>query len=476
MKNANDLHQPSYMPPTGLRGTLSNVAAPLFLVIVAVVIAMVLLNSPPDVPKSKRRGLAPVVGVAELISHEASVFVDAYGTVVPSQDIRIIPEVTGRIVELNSHLEQGGLIASGDLLVKIDPTDYDIAVAQAQADLEFAEHEVARIHARIESLRGRGRQIDVEIENLKWNADRLGTLAERNSAAESEARDAKTKLDSQRAARQTLEAEIAEQRRAVESAVATVRVAQRRLEAANLELQRTVVRAPFDALVLTENVEKGQLVGPQTSMARMIATDEFWIEAAIPIARLPDVRFAIDHGENASRVTVRLAAGGDALIREGIALRPLGDLEPLGRMARVLVSIKDPLLRHGTEREAGPRVLLGTYVRLQIESGTIEGVYAIPRKALRENDRIWVRDANGKLAIRPVSIVWRRYDDVLVRDGLKPGDQLVTTHLASVVPGMPLRVRPDSPESAIASSPTPEPSQPEVDGEAVADEPNGTRQ
>ncbi|HNO77867.1 MAG TPA: HlyD family efflux transporter periplasmic adaptor subunit [Phycisphaerae bacterium] len=430
-----------------------NLGLPILLVVAAVAIGAVLISSPPNVPKSQPESLAPVVGVAELVKEDFPVFVNAYGTVVPSRELRIIPEVAGRIVELNKSLEPGGILKQGELLFRIDPTDYEIAVAQAEADLDVANHETAQIRARIDSLESRGEQIDVEIGYLKWNADRVGGLAEQNSAGESEARDASTKLASQRAARQTLNAEIAEQHRAVESAAANVRVLERRLEVAKLALARTEVIVPFDALVVSEGVEVGQRVGPQAAIATLVSTDEFWTEAAIPVARLRDLRFANDYPDNPSRVTVSMStstmSSGDNTVEwTGLALRPLGNLDPLGRMATVLVAIKDPLSLSNSAADnpqnSVQRVLLGSYVRLRIDSGTLNDVYSIPRKALRENDRVWVRDAEGLLAIRPVKIVWRRQDDVLVRNGFKPDDMLVTTHLASVVPGMPLRVREDS--------------------------------
>jgi len=454
------LHDVEHSPaaPSGVRGTLSNIAVPIVLIVAATGIGAALLSSPPHIPKSEPGTLAPVVGLAELVPQDTEVFVEAYGTVVPSREIRVTPEVSGRIIELNERLEPGGLLSAGELLFRIDPTDYRIAVDQAEADLSVTQHGVAQLEARIETLRSRGRQLDVEIAYSRWNAERLGRLAEQNSAGESEAREAGTSLESQRAARRTLDAEIAEQERAVESAAAGVRVAERRLEAARLALRRTEVTVPFDSLVVSESIEIGQLVGPQTAVARLVATDEFWAEAVIPVARLEDVRFALDHPDSPSLVAVSQATGDGGSVLEGVALRPLGSLDPLGRMARVLVSIRDPLGladdRQGPER----RLFLGSYLRVRIEAGTLQGVFSIPRKGLRENDRVWVRDAGGRLAIRPVRIVWRRHDDVLVRDGFEPGDRLVTTHLASVVPGMPLRVRDGASAAAEAASrPTSEP-------------------
>ncbi|MCB9849852.1 MAG: HlyD family efflux transporter periplasmic adaptor subunit [Phycisphaerales bacterium] len=426
--------------PSGVHGGIANVVVPLLLVVAAVGIGAVLISTPPHVPKSNPEALAPVVGIAELVPQDAQVYVDAFGSVVPSRQTRIMPEVGGRVVELSPNLDDGGLVAEGEVLFKIDPADYEIAVAQAQADLEVARLEASRMRARIDAQKSRGKQLEIEIAYLQWNAERYGRLAEDNSAANAESRDAVTQLESQRAARQTLNAEIAEQEKAVESAEAGIRVVERRVEAAQLALDRTTVTAPFDAIVVSENVEKGQLVSPQTAIATLAATDEFWAEAAIPVERLRDLRFAVENSDSPSRVKVFLATGGDAIVRDGVALRPLGNLDALGRMAQVLVSIRDPLGLTGSGG-AAERVLLNSYVRLQIESGTLHDVYAIPRKALRENDRVWVRDTDGQLAIRPIDIVWRRHDDVLVRHAFEDGDMLVTSHLASVVPGMPLRIR-----------------------------------
>lgn len=429
--------------PRGLHGIASNIALPLVLIVAAIGLGAILLETPPEVAKSSPEKLAAVVSVQPLVANDVPVFIEAFGNVVPSREIRIIPEVSGRIVELNDKLIPGGLIEDGAPLFRIDPADYEIAVAQAEADLDVAKNEAARIRAGIEVLRGRGKQLDVEIAYLQWNADRLGKLAERNSAGQSESRDATTKLESQLAARKSLDAEIAEQQKAADAAMSQSRVAERRLESARLMLKRTTVSAPFDAIVVSESVEKGQLVGSSSSVAALAATDEFWAEASIPMSRLHDVRFAVEGSDNPSHVEIHMTTGDDDIVREGIALRPLGNLDPQGRMAQVLVSIRDPLGLAG-ETSAARRILLDSYVRLKIDAGVLKNVYSIPRKALRENDRIWVRDGGGDLAIRPVHVVWRRHDDVLVYNGFKNDDQLITSHLASVVPGMPLNIRADS--------------------------------
>jgi hypothetical protein len=112
-------------------------------------------------------------------------------------------------------------------------------------------------------------------------------------------------------------------------------------------------------------------------------------------------------------------------------------------MARVVISVDDPLNLQGDARLS--RLPLGSYVSLEIEAGIFEEIIAVPRFALRENNQVWTVDQEKRLHIRPVEVVWRRNDDVLVRTAFPTGEQAITSHLSSVIPGMPVRIAPSQP-------------------------------
>ena len=424
---------------------------PLLLVIAAIGTGVVLLKTPPVVPRSERPITAAVVGLAELVPQRVPVFVQAFGSVVAARETRVQAEVAGRIVSMHEGLTDGGLIGAGETLLELDKADYEIALDEATAEVEVARRTVDGIRAGVASLRARARQIEAELDFLSWNLERLGDLSAQDQAAEAEARDAQSKYVSQKAALIASQAQTVEQERLVDRAVAQAAVAESRLRAARLALARTTLTAPFDAVVLSESVEVGQLVRLQDTVATLAATDVFWVEAAIPVARLKELRFSDGTALNGSAVKVTLVTGGDSVSRDGVTLRTLGQLDPEGRMAKVLIAIEDPLRLRAAVRDRDDAILLGSYLHLSVAAGTLEDVYTIPRYALRENSRIWVRDAKRQLAIRDVEVVWRRQDDVLIRDGFQAGDQLVTTHLASVVPGMPLSVR-EEPTAAPAAT------------------------
>ncbi len=132
----------------------------------------------------------------------------------------------------------------------------------------------------------------------------------------------------------------------------------------------------------------------------------------------------------------------------------MGDLDPEGRMARLLVVVDDPLnLRSPLQAQTGNhrnrkkdihqaeggRILIGSYVKVRIDAGTFDGVYSIPRQALREGGVVWVQDSRNTFRIRPVQVVWREKDEILVNADLKEGDKLILSRLQSPLPGMVLQ-------------------------------------
>jgi multidrug efflux pump subunit AcrA (membrane-fusion protein) len=121
-------------------------------------------------------------------------------------------------------------------------------------------------------------------------------------------------------------------------------------------------------------------------------------------------------------------------------MRLLGDLEHLGRMARLIVRVPDPL---GLERsDAVLPLLLGSYVRVEIEAGAVEDVLSIPWSALREGHRIWLVDSEQRVQIRDATVVWRRPDSVLIANALDPGDEIVLSGLRVALPGLEVDARP----------------------------------
>ncbi len=333
---------------------------------------------------------------------DEQVTVPAMGIVGAAQSVVVQPQVSGRIVEQSPQLRRGGRFRTGDVMLRIDPRDYELAIDQQQAAVERARYELA-----VE----RGRQT---IARREWE------LLEAEGAAGVADRELALRIPHLRNAEASL--------RAAESALAR----------AELDLERTTITAPFNAFVKDEIVDLGQLISPQTPVATLIGTDQFWVDVAVPVDRLGWIPIPTTQGPGGSPAVIEHSTGArGAIKRRGHVLCLCGDVDPVGRMARLLVAVDDPFDLSGGN--GGLPLLLGAYVRVGIEGSTLEGVYVVPRTAMHDGDRVWVMDEADRLAVRPVTVAWRREDDVLISGGLEDGDRVVMTNLPSAVPGMWLR-------------------------------------
>lgn len=344
------------------------------------------------------------------------------GLVEPARAVALSAQVGGLVTRLHPALAVGGLVAEGDRLAQLDPTDYQIAVQEAQARVTIAEQEV-----QLEA----GRR---EVALKEWEA--MGKR--RAGKVDDGARERATRVPQQRVAE------------------ANLKVAQSALQRARVALGRATLKAPFNAIVLSESLEVGQLVGPGAPVAQLVGTDAYWVKVAVPSAELEWLTVPTAEGERGSRAVVRYDIGDRVVEREGAVVRLLGQLETTGRMAQVVVEVPAPT--QGAER--GEALLLGAQVEVRLEGRPVDGVLELPRVALRNDHAVWVFGPDskltppaperalatptarrGRLVVKPVTVVRRREDTVLVRvgEGLSPDDEVVVSRIATPVQGMLLR-------------------------------------
>ena len=345
-------------------------------------------------PKPPQRPPAPISPLVEVMAAQAgpeTVLVRVLGTVVPSRKTDIRAEVAGIVREVAPGFLPGATVSKGSALIRLEAEDFRLDVAARQADLDSAK-------AALELELGYQKVARHELELLQKNNKDLDETALALRAPQ------------------------------LAQARAKVLQAETALAQARLDLTRTTVTAPFTALVLEKNVEVGSRVGVSDTLASLVDASEYWVEAAIPVDRLPWVFLP---GKDAPGSVVHVRSQASGAEREGRILRLRGDLEDQGRLARVLVTLPKPL-----ETKPAP-ILLGEYVRLDIEGRRLDSVVRLPRAALRENDTVWtVR--NATLDIRSVNVAWRDTETVLVQAGLEPGELVVTSDLATPIQDMPV--------------------------------------
>lgn len=379
---------------------------PFIVLLLAVGAAVGLYKTSPTTKKAVPKRPVPLVQTAEVNPGREKVFVEAFGTVIPAEKITLQSEVEGRIISQHPELVPGGFISRDDIAIQIDPAEYELRVREYRAELEEAMFE-----------------LDLE-QGKQVIAEREWKLMEKELDAREEGKSLALREPHLRLVR------------------AKVDKAKSRLAAAELELKRTTVRAPFNALVLEEFIDRGQLVSRQTPLATLAGTDQFWVRVSIPVAVLNRISLPVETGQTGAAAQITFEpVNGTTIVRSGHVLRIMGDLDPEGRMARVLIVINDPLNLHAGDRahQGEGRVLLGSYVKVRIDAGFFDSVYSIPRQALREGDVIWVQDSESQLQVRPVHVVWRRQNEVLVNSDLKQGDKLILSRLQAPLPGMTVK-------------------------------------
>ena len=224
--------------------------------------------------------------------------------------------------------------------------------------------------------------------------------------------------------------------------------AKSRLRKAQLNLRRTILRAPFNALVLNESVEKGQLINTQSSVATLVGTDEFRVQVSVPIRQLEWIAFPdAGHTQGSLVRVIRERGSGEPVVRYGTVVELLGEVTQNGRMARVLVSLADPLELEKPARVRRP-LLLGEYVRVEIEGPELHDVIVLPRDVIREGTRVWIKNSENQLDVRPVEVVLSRKDTVLISQGLRDGEEIITSQVPAAIPGLLLQTLDEPPSSA----------------------------
>lgn len=362
--------------------------------------------------------VAPMVETITVHSQTRPVTLRLQGQVMPARQLMLLPEVGARIVWHDDELVPGGIVKKGQVLVRLNPRDYQLAVSQTHA-------QVATQELTLQMERSRGKIAQKEWQLFQEGNDATPDVPDPDSLA--------LRGPQMRSAQVALQA------------------ARSNLSKAQLMLSRTTLTAPFDAVVQAESVELGALVGPQTPLVTLVGTDAFWVQISLPIDKL---RFLdLPSGDQpGSSAEVWVDAGDGRISRRGTVVRLLGDLDPVGRMARVLVEVPDPLglvAQHGNAASAsneavglpqsGLPLLLGSFANVAVSGKTLDNVIELPRRALQPGDLVYVLDDKDQLEIRKAIVLWSSVETVLVRGGLRDEDRVVVSPIAAPVVGMKLR-------------------------------------
>lgn len=386
---------------------------PLIIVAAGIGIAVRMIKSKPAPKRTEPVDHGVLVELAQASTQARQVNLTAQGSVSAAERVVLQPQVAGSVTWVNEKLTTGGLVTKGEPLVRIDRRDYEIAldqrratVSQARAQLNIEEGQQRVAQREWELFKDRAAQGDVDA-SLALRAPQR-QIAEVNLKA-AEAGELKAKLD----------------------------------------LDRTTIRAPFNAYVQAENVEIGQTVSAQSQLATLVGTDAYWVQVSVPVDKLGFIAVPGVNATQGAPAIVHQQHGAVRVERKGRVLRLLPEVDPVGRMARVLVEISDPMNLAASQAERGIPLMMGAVVSVDITGRDEASVAVVPRSAVHNGDSIWVY-ADGTLDIRNIESVWGDEESVWISSGIQPGESYVVSRIATPIQGMKLRTEAAKPTMAAA--------------------------
>jgi RND family efflux transporter MFP subunit len=353
--------------------------------------------------KEVKESRGALVEVQSVQKRDLPVVVTGTGTVGPSQEASITTQVGGKVTYLAPGFVVGGLFAKGDLLFKIEDTDYRLTIDKAKAALTKAEFDLAMVEGQ------------ARVARIEWDRLKHEEKSDPNPLVLYEPQ--------------------------LKNARANVEAAKAALAQTKLDLARTSVFAPFDCLIRSEEIDLGQYVTVGKSVATVAGTGAAEIVVPLPLEELQWLAIPRKGSKgNGLPAKVKLTVGDRVLTWKGRVVRSLGEVDPRGRMARVVVAVTDPYnLEKGRDGELRD-LEIGMFVDVEIAGKELSGVFTIPRSALRDGDAVWTMDEERKLRIKPVTVVRKEEDKIIVRDGFEEGDQVVLTNISGAAEGMKLRL------------------------------------
>lgn len=377
-----------------------------------------------------------------------------WGNARASQTWAAVAEVNGQIVFRHEHLESGRLIAQGTTVLEIDPSNYMLAIAQAEADLAALAAEKAQLDAEEDNT---GRILALEEKRLALTEEDLARtrlLVERGTVAETRADEQeRSTLQIRRTVTelQNTLALLPSRRDRLEAQAARVEAA---LARARRDLEHTVIAAPMNIRVGTVEVQRFQYVniGQRLLVGDGVAQAE--VVAQVPLDSFVQL-LGSAHDENIAALAA-LSEGPaeriEAVLRlvshpeqvwQGRVSRVEGALDPRARSVQVVVTVDDPYAG------AAPPARLPLVPNMHLEA-TFTGPplplrVVVPEEALHHGDTVYVRDAEGLLEVRRVRVAFRQEGIAVIVEGLSAGETVVLDDLSPAIPGTPLASVEDQP-------------------------------
>jgi len=376
---------------------LIKILIPMFILVAGVLGARTIIGNKPEARSRPSFTLVQAVEATRPERSDYQVMVRSQGSVTPSRESSVVPEVTGIIRKVSPNFVAGGYFKAGELLLEIDRRDYEIALSQMSAN-----------------------------------------FAQANALLQEElARSGQAKQDWKSLGRKGQPSELTARVPQVAAARASLAAAKAKIEQAELDLERTRILAPYDGRVLQKNIDEGEFVTRGTSLGRLYSVASADVRLPISsrqLTHLPIPELGSLGSVNQAPVTFSATIGGRQQNWKGRLVRSEG-VDAGSQQLTVIAQIDDPF----NKDQSASALQIGQFVAAVVEGELLKDVFVIPRSAIREKNEVLIIDDESRLQKRNVTIAWSDDEFVAVTEGFEDGDVLTLTALGAVVNGTQVR-------------------------------------
>ncbi len=409
---------------------------PMIVLLVCIAIAIFLIKSAPEAKRRPHKPVVPVVEVFEIEAADYQVVVESQGTVMPHIQSTLVSEVTGRVIEVAANFRNGRFFALNEVLVRVDPAEYQLALANIEASLAGATARLVELATTAENLK---KSEEIEKQHLdlaERQFRRHSKLRKQGTVAQSVLEQSEREYLLRRASLQNLQNSlqlIPAQRRVLE---AELKLKETQRGTADLNLARTQVVAPYAGRVLEKHVDIGQSVTKGTVLATLYATDA--VEVRLPISDQKAQFLITAEGEHESPLSVTLSTNlaGQIYQWQGRIVRTEGAIAPRTRQQFLVARVETPQPNISTSQT----LKIGQFVEAKIPGQRLSNVYILPRKALRAGGEVLIIGADNRIEHRLIKPIWGDKESVVVRDGLAVGERISLTALPYAPDGAQVEV------------------------------------
>lgn len=381
------------------------------ILIVGIIITSMLFIFRPKAEKKVADIKPPAVEVISAVYQAIHIPVNSQGNVTARTRINLAAEVVGRVVEVSPSLSDGGEFRAGEILLRIDDSDYKLAMTRADAQVAAAQQALARTEA--------------EAEQARFDLQRMGR-------SESETTEFALKLPHLKEARARLKAARAD------------------FAIAELQFKRTSVRAPFTGRVINKKVDVGQYISPGQVIAEIYAAEKLEVRLPLTQSQLALIDLPNEsRQESEQNVLLTAELAGEKLSWNGRIVRNESIIDTRNQLLYAVVEIDTQQASENFNKLKTSLLSPGLFVQAIIKGKLLTDIVVLPRAALRHGDEVWLLDESNALRKQKVNVLHKDDGSVYINAGIAANTKVIVSALDFAVDGMDLSLMNEPVQSTI---------------------------